>query len=167
MICRGEKFDGDLAGEMEVFREIDHAHTAFAQLFDNSIMGNRLTNHGDGSGLRVFTLPALCAKGTLNSRCWKKSNRPYRSYRTYKTYRVVSLIFFSCAARNSCSFSRNSERLFAKIATAKSAALIAPGFPIASVPTGIPPGICTVASSESRPFSASLRIGTPNTGKVV
>src|ERR1044071_8150278 len=38
---------------------------------------------------------------------------------------------------------------------------------MASVPTGIPPGICTVAKSESSPFSASLFIGTPSTGSVV
>ena len=32
---------------------------------------------------------------------------------------------------------------------------------------GIPAGICTVANSESKPFSASLFIGTPSTGRMV
>ena len=36
-----------------------------------------------------------------------------------------------------------------------------------SVPTGMPPGICTIDSSESMPFSAWLSTGTPNTGSSV
>ena len=39
--------------------------------------------------------------------------------------------------------------------------------PIASVPTGIPAGICTVESSESMPFSDALSMGTPSTGSTV
>ena len=50
----------------------------------------------------------------------------------------------------------------ARIAIASSAALTAPALPIASVPTGIPPGIWTVERSESRPSSADV-IGTPST----
>ena len=46
-------------------------------------------------------------------------------------------------------------------------ALTAPGLPIANVATGIPPGICTVARSESRPLSDALSMGTPRTGSVV
>ena len=38
--------------------------------------------------------------------------------------------------------------------TANNAALIAPAFPIAIVPTGTPPGICTIDNSESSPCSA-------------
>ena len=53
------------------------------------------------------------------------------------------------------------------MATASSAAFFAPGAPIASVPTGIPAGICTVESSESMPFSDALSIGTPSTGSTV
>ena len=53
------------------------------------------------------------------------------------------------------------------MATARSAAFVAPGLPMASVPTGIPPGICTVASSASSPFSAPPSIGTPSTGSQV
>jgi hypothetical protein len=45
--------------------------------------------------------------------------------------------------------------------------LIAPGLPIASVPTGMPPGICMIESSESLPSSAWVFIGTPNTGSGV
>ncbi len=44
-------------------------------------------------------------------------------------------------------------------------ALVAPGLPIASVPTGTPPGIWTMESSESRPWSAALCTGTPEDGK--
>ena len=39
--------------------------------------------------------------------------------------------------------------------------------PMASVPTGIPAGICTMERRESRPLKARLSIGTPNTGRVV
>ena len=49
---------------------------------------------------------------------------------------------------------------------ASNAAFFAPAFPIASVPTGIPPGICAVESSESKPFSADC-MGTPSTGRRV
>ena len=45
--------------------------------------------------------------------------------------------------------------------------MTAPALPMASVPTGMPPGICTMESSESRPFSAALCTGTPSTGTVV
>src|ERR1022692_738633 len=75
--------------------------------------------------------------------------------------------FALCSARNSLSRSRNSGRLFARMATASNAAFLAPAAPMASVPTGIPAGICTVASSESKPFSAPLSIGTPSTGSKV
>ena len=51
--------------------------------------------------------------------------------------------------------------------TASSAALMAPGLPMASVPTGTPPGICTMDRSESSPLSALLSMGTPITGNVV
>ena len=44
---------------------------------------------------------------------------------------------------------------------------MAPGLPIASVPTGTPPGICTMESSESIPFSAADSMGTPSTGRQV
>ena len=50
---------------------------------------------------------------------------------------------------------------------ARSAALVAPALPIASVPTGMPPGICTIESSESMPFRAWLSTGTPSTGSRV
>src|SRR5215213_9849599 len=140
---------------MKVFREINRAHSAFAKFFENSIMGDCLANH---RGSRNVKLRSLCANGYSNSR---QSGGQKGSYST------VSRIFFSCAARKSCSFCRSSGRLLARIATAKSAAFVAPGLPIASVPTGIPPGICTVAKSESSPLRASLFIGTPRTGSVV
>ena len=44
---------------------------------------------------------------------------------------------------------------------------MAPALPIAKVATGMPPGICTVASSASRPLSGELSIGTPSTGSSV
>ena len=49
---------------------------------------------------------------------------------------------------------------------ANKAALTAPAFPIASVPTGIPLGIWTVDNKLSKPLSL-LSMGTPNTGSVV
>ena len=44
-------------------------------------------------------------------------------------------------------------------------ALVAP--PIATVATGMPLGICTIDSSESRPRSGSIATGTAMTGSVV
>src|SRR5262249_35634864 len=55
----------------------------------------------------------------------------------------------------------------ARMDAASSAALMAPALPIASVPTGTPPGICTIDSRESMPFSAWLSTGTPSTGSGV
>src|SRR5690606_16437661 len=72
-----------------------------------------------------------------------------------------------CSARNCRRRSRSAGSLVARMAAASSAALMAPAFPIASVPTGTPPGICTIESSESSPFSAWLSTGTPRTGSVV
>ena len=54
-----------------------------------------------------------------------------------------------------------------RIAAASSAAFVAPAAPIASVPTGMPAGICTIDSSESRPFSVFDCTGTPSTGSEV
>jgi hypothetical protein len=53
------------------------------------------------------------------------------------------------------------------MATASRPALVAPALPMASVPTGTPPGIWTIESSESTPFSTALSTGTPRTGSVV
>src|SRR5918992_952899 len=50
---------------------------------------------------------------------------------------------------------------------ASNAALTAPALPIASVPTGTPPGICAIDSSESIPFRAADSTGTPRTGSAV
>ena len=47
------------------------------------------------------------------------------------------------------------------------AALNTPSSPIASVPTGIPFGICAIDSKLSKPLSFLLSIGTPKTGKGV
>src|SRR5690606_12805194 len=71
------------------------------------------------------------------------------------------------AARNACSRPASSGSATARIAAASSPALVAPGSPIASVPTGIPAGICTIDSSESWPFSAFDSTGTPSTGRWV
>ena len=49
--------------------------------------------------------------------------------------------------------------------TASNPALRPP--PMATVATGMPPGICTIESSESRPFRLLLSTGTPTTGSVV
>ena len=43
----------------------------------------------------------------------------------------------------------------------------APAVPMDSVPTGTPAGICTIDSSESRPFKVSDWTGTPSTGRDV
>src|SRR5262245_5480491 len=53
MVSRGEKLDCDLSREVQVLREIDNAHTTFAQFLDNAVMGDGLADHG------------RCEKGTL------------------------------------------------------------------------------------------------------
>ena len=55
----------------------------------------------------------------------------------------------------------------ARMAAASRAAFTAPARPMASVPTGIPAGICTIDRSESTPRSTADSIGTPNTGNEV
>ena len=45
--------------------------------------------------------------------------------------------------------------------------MIAPARPMASVPTGMPAGICTIESRLSWPESALDSTGTPNTGSGV
>src|SRR6185503_9263681 len=54
--------------------------------------------------------------------------------------------------RNRLSAARIFGWPFATIAAARSAALVAPAAPTASVPTGIPAGIWTIESSESSPW---------------
>src|SRR6267378_797676 len=71
-----------------------------------------------------------------------------------------------CFLRNASNFFRIASSEVARIAPARSAAFFAPASPIASVPTGIPPGICAVERSESRPWSFDW-IGTPSTGTTV
>ena len=59
-----------------------------------------------------------------------------------------------CFLRNAWRFWRIFSSESARIAAAKSAAFFAPADPIASVPTGMPPGICAIERSESKPCKA-------------
>ena len=45
--------------------------------------------------------------------------------------------------------------------------MAAPGSPMASVPTGMPLGICTMESRASTPLSGVAATGTPSTGSTV
>ena len=72
-----------------------------------------------------------------------------------------------CSSRNFRSASRIAGCFAPKIAAASNAELIAPALPIASVPTGMPPGICAIERSESKPFNAFDSTGTPSTGSTV
>src|SRR5262249_25440758 len=71
------------------------------------------------------------------------------------------------SARNVRSASRISGCFAPRMAAASRAAFTAPALPTASVPTGTPPGICTMASSESTPFRTAGSTGTPRTGRTV
>src|SRR5204862_5383489 len=75
--------------------------------------------------------------------------------------------FLVCEERNLRSDSRIFVYLLPRDAAARRAALIAPALPIARVPTGIPPGICAIESSESSPLRGFDSIGTPKTGRTV
>ena len=72
-----------------------------------------------------------------------------------------------CRAENSATRRASSTSESARIRAASSPAFFAPASPMASVPTGMPAGICTMESSESMPFRALLSIGTPSTGRSV
>src|SRR2546425_574409 len=72
-----------------------------------------------------------------------------------------------CSARNFRSASRKEGCFVARMAAARSAALTAPDLPMASVPTGMPLGICAMERSESSPLRAFDSTGTPRTGRTV
>ena len=72
-----------------------------------------------------------------------------------------------CSSRNFASAARCDVCFRARIAVARRAALIAPARPMASVPTGMPAGICAMERRESIPLSAFDWIGTPRTGRAV
>ena len=72
-----------------------------------------------------------------------------------------------CSLRNFRTASRTSRCFAPRMAAARSAALTAPDLPMESVPTGMPPGICAMERSESRPFKAFDSTGTPRTGRTV
>ena len=57
---------------------------------------------------------------------------------------TASLTDSVCALRQATSRPDSAESFSASTLAASSAALMAPGLPIASVPTGIPAGICTI-----------------------
>src|SRR5262249_13233471 len=72
-----------------------------------------------------------------------------------------------CFSRNASSAAAMAGYLLPRIAAALSAALVAPAVPIANVATGMPAGICTMESNESRPLSVFDCTGTPSTGNDV
>ena len=72
-----------------------------------------------------------------------------------------------CAARHACNRALRAGSFRASTATASKAALMAPALPIASVPTGMPAGICTIDNRLSCPDRALDSTGTPNTGRWV
>jgi len=78
--------------------------------------------------------------------------------------RTLKLDCFSLCA---CSFCVMPASATPIICAARMPAFVAPGLPMATVATGIPAGICTVARSESSPLREVAGIGTPITGKVV
>ena len=82
--------------------------------------------------------------------------------------RGIGLCEHACSllAAEACRAPRARLRICWRGSTAaSSAALVAPAGPIASVPTGMPAGICTIDSSESMPLSAFDCTGTPSTGR--
>src|SRR6266851_7378082 len=72
-----------------------------------------------------------------------------------------------CSARNLRKASRMARCFAPRMEAARSAALTVPDLPMASVPTGIPAGICAMERSESRPLRAFDSTGTPRTGRTV
>src|SRR5207302_9163260 len=72
-----------------------------------------------------------------------------------------------CSVRNFRTASRKGWCFVPRMEAARRAALTAPDLPMASVPTGTPPGICAMERSESRPLRAFDSTGTPRTGRTV
>ena len=52
----GEELQGDVATELEVFRLVDHAHSAAADFAEDAVMGNRLAHGLGGRGHCVHML---------------------------------------------------------------------------------------------------------------
>src|SRR5258708_9575835 len=89
-----------------------------------------------------------------------KEARDLAGSRTARTFLV-------CEERNFLRASRIFGYLLPSEAAARSAALTAPALPIASGPTGMPPGIWAMERRESRPLSVLDSTGTPKTGTSV
>src|SRR5260370_3825730 len=80
---------------------------------------------------------------------------------------LAARTLLDCFLRNASNFRQSFLSAVARMAAARRAAFFAPESPIASVPTGMPPGICAADKSESRPRNAFDSICTPRTGKQV
>lgn len=86
----------------------------------------------------------------------------------YCRFLSFCITLFSCCCLKSVSFLVRVLSDRASICTASMAAFFAPAFPIATVATGTPGGICTVLNSASRPAIPSFAaMGTPMTGSMV
>jgi hypothetical protein len=91
----------------------------------------------------------------------------FKNFGMRQTFNLVALTACACLLRKHFSRPAAAFESWLKSATAKSAAFLAPAFPMANVATGIPAGIWTMDKSESRPFKLFVSIGTPRTGTVV
>src|SRR5436309_2326173 len=107
---------------------------AFAKQFDCRSCGPGLRSAGIGS----TPMPRAATQGRRQNLRLHLSN-------------FAASTLSLCFLRNASNFFRISSSEVARMAAASSAAFLAPASPIASVPTGIPPGICTVERSESSP----------------
>src|SRR3972149_5539990 len=80
---------------------------------------------------------------------------------------AFSSTFSASAFLNSLSLTQSFLSLKESIWAASTAAFLAPDFPMETVATGTPAGICTVERRASSPFKALESMGTPITGNVV
>src|SRR4051812_3452298 len=96
----------------------------------------------------------------------EKRDRP-GDFRLQSLSGGVSSTALVCLRRKSSSLAASALSSSASSETANNAALAAPASPMAKVATGMPFGICTVESNESRPCRCLEGIGTPSTGSVV
>ena len=55
----GQKLKGDKTVQVRVFGLVHHAHAAAAQLLDDSIMRDDLTNHGKGAAIGGHLMAAV------------------------------------------------------------------------------------------------------------
>src|SRR5271166_4608418 len=65
----GEEFEGNEPAQFEVFGFVDNAHASAAQLFQDPVVGDGLTEHVAGAGCRRYLMGRRAGKSKTAARC--------------------------------------------------------------------------------------------------